>query len=72
VGVDVTPQLQDEVEKVLVNWDRDRRSLPMDWQGRIADTTLQMCINEMRAAVLRATAPGSAMPVPVPVLEDVG
>lgn len=60
--------LQAELQRLLAQWEKDRQGLTTtDWQSRIADTTLSMCINELRAAVVRAT-----MPVEVPVLEDVG
>src|SRR4051812_15605503 len=61
-------RLQVEADKLLVQWEKDRRGLTTsDWQDRVADVTLSVCINELRAAVLRATTP-----VEVAVLEEVG
>lgn len=60
--------LHAEVQRLLAQWEKDRRALnTTDWQDRIADTMLSMCINELRAAAVRATTP-----IEMPVLEDVG
>jgi hypothetical protein len=49
-------RLQAEVTRLLERWEMDRSTIPTgDWQAKIADTTLTLCINELRLAVERAT-----------------
>jgi hypothetical protein len=51
--------LQAELQRLLKQWEKDRRGLSTsDWQDRVADTTLSMCINELRALMAR-TSEGS-------------
>ena len=48
--------VRDAVETLLKKWDQDRLTFPTDdWRGSIADTTLLMCIRELRYAVDHAT-----------------
>jgi hypothetical protein len=54
--VPFTLQLHDEVQKLLAQWEDDRRGYPTDedWRAGIADSTLKLCINELRNATERA------------------
>jgi hypothetical protein len=50
-------RMQAEVTRLLEQWEQDRQTIPTngDWRASVADTTLKLCINELRAAVERAT-----------------
>lgn len=62
-----TLRMQTEVERLLEQWEADRRGYPTstDWQARIADITVSACIRELQAAVERAKPK-------LPTLEAVG
>lgn len=49
-------RLQVEVDKLLEQWENDRRVMPTDedWRANIADSTLKLCIRELQNAVERA------------------
>jgi hypothetical protein len=49
-------RLQAEIDKLLEQWENDRRGFPsdMDWRAEIAESTLKLCIRELQAAVERS------------------
>jgi len=49
-------RLETEVSNLLVQWEKDRATYPTgaDWQAKIADTVLSLCITELRHAIERA------------------
>jgi hypothetical protein len=49
-------RLRLEVEKLLEQWDADRRGYPSssDWRAPIADAAVKLCGQELRAALERA------------------
>ena len=49
-------RLRMEVEQLLEKWDQDRAGYPTcsDWRAPIADATLKLCSQELRATLQRA------------------
>jgi hypothetical protein len=49
-------RLQAEVDKLLAQWEKDRNTYPTndDWQARVADAVLSLCITELRTAIEHA------------------
>ena len=48
-------RLHSEMESLLVKWEADRRTIPSDdWQAKLADTMLKLCIQELRNAMKAA------------------
>jgi len=49
-------RLRAEVEKLLEQWEQDRKGYPSssDWRAEVADITVKHCIAELRAALERA------------------
>jgi hypothetical protein len=48
-------RLQHEMDTLVAKWEQDRKTYPSDdWQARLADTLLKLCIQELRAAMYAA------------------
>jgi len=49
-------RLQAEMDQLLKQWQKDQETYPTgaDWQARVADTVLSMCITELQHAMQRA------------------
>jgi hypothetical protein len=48
-------RLRSEVDQLVERWEADRNGYPTDdWRATVADTTLKLCINELRNAIDRA------------------
>jgi len=49
-------RLQTEIDQLLKQWQKDQATYPSgaDWQARVAETVLSMCITELQHAIERA------------------
>jgi hypothetical protein len=49
-------RLQSEVDRLLAQWEKDRATYPTnaDWQARVAEAVLSLCITELRTAAEHA------------------